>query len=188
MTKHCCTGTARVWDPKAGNTIHLYQGHPYHNGEVHALVAHPQNPGVFITGSTDNTAKLCSTTGVKVLGTLQQHTEPVECLGFSYTHPFVATGSLDQKMIVWDINTMQPRQSCQHEGGITKLQCHPTQPFVFTSSDKTLRLWDTRTGACARTWNGHYATIWDFGVSGDGNVIVTVSEDHAALVFSLDSD
>jgi WD40 repeat protein len=54
---------------------------------------------------------------------------------------------------------------------------------VTASADRTVRLWDGRSGHCERVWRGHQETVLDFAISCDGNTIVTGSDDGVSLVF-----
>ena len=70
----------------------------------------PEDPGL-----EDNTARLVSGSNGKVLGTLVAHTETLECVGLSGDFPFGASGAIDNKLVVWDLNTLQPRNTLPHD-------------------------------------------------------------------------
>src|SRR5205814_2140738 len=46
------------------------------------------------------------------------------------------------------------------------------------SSDKTLKLWDARTGAELRTLAGHSGSVMGCAISADGSIIVSASSDN----------
>ncbi|GJV21302.1 angio-associated migratory cell protein, partial [Tanacetum coccineum] len=44
-----------------------------------------------------------ATMSLKVVTSLTSHTDSIECIGLSYSAPWAATGSMDQKHIIWDL-------------------------------------------------------------------------------------
>jgi len=60
------------------------------------------------------------------------------------------------------------------------------ESFLTGSSDCTVRLWDTLTGACQRIFHGH--TGWVYAVADvDGTTFVSGSEDRTAIVWNATS-
>lgn len=52
------------------------------------------------------------------------------------------------------------------QGGVVKLHCSSSQPVVYSAAlDGSVRLWDLRSGQCARRWQGHADDILDISVS-----------------------
>lgn len=77
-------------------------------------------------------------------------------------------------------------QSSTRQDAVTQLRWHATEPFFTSvSADRTVRVWDARTGECLKVFRGHHETILDFAISTDGRTIVTGSDDGSALVFTL---
>jgi len=161
-------------------------GHPYHDGPVTCLDFHPSTPGLIMTGSEDNTARLVSGVNGKVLGTLASHTETVECVGMSGDFPFAASGSLDNKLVVWDLNTLQPRCTLQHPKAVSQMRWIPSTACVYSSCiDGAVRLWDTRAASCQSVMWGHSKGVLDFAISPDMKTVVSASDDHTARVFRM---
>jgi len=178
--------TIRIWDPKTAVTKFTIQGNGFHDGPLTCLALHPTNTNLIMTGSEDFTGKVVNTATGKPLGSLGPHTDSVEAVGFCASLPRVATGSLDGTLKLWDLNTMKLQQTCQHEGGVIRLLWHQTQALVYTASlDKAIRLWDGRTGNCERKWTGHKESLLDISINKDGNIILSGSDDHTALVFQV---
>ena len=179
-------GSLRLWAPRTGECTTLFMGHPYHDGPVTCLDFHPSTPGLMMTGSEDNTARLVSGASGKVLGTLAGHTETLECVGLSGDFPFGASGAIDNKLIVWDLNTLQPRNTLPHDRAVSQLRWIPNTACVYSSSiDGAVRLWDTRASSCQAVKYGHTRGILDFAVSPDMKSMVTASDDHTARVFRM---
>jgi WD40 repeat protein len=99
---------------------------------------------------------------------LAPHTDSVEAVGFQPgTNERAATGSLDKSVKVWNVSTLQLVSTFEHDDGVVRLKWHPTKPLLFTgSSDRTVRMWDSRSGKCEKIFSGHRDTILDFAING----------------------
>ena len=124
-------GSLRVWQPRTGECSVLFMGHPYHDGPVTCLDFHPTTQGLMLTGSEDNTARLVSASNGKVLGNLVAHTETLECVGLSGDFPFAASGAIDAKLVVWDLNTLQPRNTLAHDKAVSALRWIPGTACLY---------------------------------------------------------
>ncbi|KAG0334946.1 hypothetical protein BG004_000200 [Podila humilis] len=121
-----------------------------------------------------------------ILGSFENHTDAVETVGFSDHLNLAATGSLDGRLNIWDVQTMQLRTSCEHKGPIIKLAWHKTQPWITTcSADRSVQVWDARTGQNLKVWLGHQDSVLSFAMTNDGLTCVTGSDDGCALVFRM---
>ena len=108
-----------------------------------------------------------------------------------------ATGGVDGILKIWDLTNGHCRQVCcdrsEHvkEGGITRLQWHPTLPLVFTaSSNGFIRIWEARNGNLVSALTGKSDVINDLSVvsldNGQKAVIVSGSDDNTVRVFEID--
>jgi WD40 repeat protein len=110
---------------------------------------------------------------------------------------------------VWDINTLTKRHTLTHPEGVVKLCVSPLAPqHLYTASaDGVVRLWDGRTGVCARTFTvwkkahslfcsafspvtsrfpqGHQDCCLDLAVSDDGMFAVSAADDSTAKLFAF---
>ncbi|CAM9788503.1 unnamed protein product [Discosporangium mesarthrocarpum] len=200
--------SVRVWAPRTGECRHVFTGHGFHEGPITCITSHPdpEQAYLILSGSEDGTARLTHVQTKRVLGTLVHclpETGSVECVGFCFTHPWVATGGTDGSLKVWDSVSGHCRQTCTHPGPVTKLRWHPSSPVVLTScADGNVRIWDARTGVCLSTLTGHSDMILDFNIaavhsqgtaSGAGAgaahmVLVTASDDCTAKNFYVGAD
>lgn len=179
-------GSTKLWDPKTAKPLLNIQGHGYHDGPIIAMQIHAATNAI-ITGSVDSTARIANYSTGKILGTLKGHKDSVEAVGINPSLPYAATASLDKNVNVWDLNTLQLRLSCAHDDGVTRMQWHPKEaPLLISSSkDRTLRMWDCRSGTCVTTWKGHTNTILDFDISADCTRIATGADDQSSLIFKM---
>jgi WD40 repeat protein len=124
-------GSLRVWQPRTGACEHLFRGHPFHDGPLTCLGFHSSTPGLMITGSEDNTARLVSSATGKVLAPLVAHTETIEAVGFCDVMPLAATGSLDKNIVIWDTNSCQARGTLVHDGAVSQLRWIPNSMCLY---------------------------------------------------------
>ncbi|KAI3955120.1 hypothetical protein MKW92_038681 [Papaver armeniacum] len=123
--KTICTGSddasLRVWNPKTRESVHVViNGHPYHTESLTCLVI-SSDSSRGITGLKDGSVHIVNLITGKVLDSLLSHPDSVECIGHSPSHhPFAATGGLDQKLIIWDLERSTARYSCDREGRLDR--------------------------------------------------------------------
>lgn len=89
---------------------------------------------------------------------------------FHDTGDFVLTAAGDGSMKLFDLNSAKMRQAYRsHTDSVNGLNFQPfTNFFVSGSADKTLSIWDMRTGLTVQTFYGHLNTINDcvFSIGG----------------------
>jgi angio-associated migratory cell protein len=137
---------------------------------------------MVVSGGEDGFAKLMHVGTKKVVGSFAHSTGSdaqgkqlgendsaeafsVEAVGISPVVPWLATAGIDGTCKIWDMATSRQRHCLEHprSGAVTKIQWHPTEASVLTSSgDGNLRLWDTRQAKVVHTWTGHGDMIVDF--------------------------
>ncbi|KAJ1965775.1 60S ribosomal subunit assembly or modification protein [Dispira parvispora] len=180
-------GSLNIWDPKTATTIHRLNSHDarFHAETITAMDVSSDST-IVLTGSTDHTARLVHLQNGQMVGALGEHTDSVETVGFSHTMSLAATGSVDGKINIWDVQTLRLRQTVHHDEAVTKLLWHHESPLLTTTSaDRTVKVWDARTGHCEKTWVGHHDAILDFAMTKDGHSVVTGSDDGCCLVFTV---
>ncbi|VAH09846.1 unnamed protein product [Triticum turgidum subsp. durum] len=106
---------------------------------------------------------------------------PVVC-----RYNWVATGSIDQTLIIWDLTHQAIRSVCEHDDGVTCLAWIGSSRYVASGCiDGTVRVWDSLSGELARILSGHRDVVQSLAVSADCNSIVSVSSDKSARVFDI---
>lgn len=106
------------------------------------------------------------------------HTPPprIRTIAWSPNGSFIATGSADRTLRIWNPEKPQVKNSTDlkgHEGGIERVAWNPTKDaeLASVSSDGTCRFWDVRNKACTAVvqLGGEGLTIaW----AADGSVVM----------------
>ncbi|KAG0489287.1 hypothetical protein HPP92_008098 [Vanilla planifolia] len=189
--KIICTGSDDaslwIWNPRTGESIHTVRGHPYHTDGLTCLSI-TSDSAIAITGSKDGSVHMVNLATGRVISSLASHADSVESVGISPSSSWAATGSLDTKLIIWDLQRSSLRCICEHEDGVTCLLWLGTTRFVASGSvDGKVRLWDSLSGACVRIFGGHVDVIQALAVSADLRSLVSVSTDCTSRVFDISS-
>ncbi|KAM0919135.1 hypothetical protein ACQ4PT_008514 [Festuca glaucescens] len=190
--KLICSGsddaTLRIWDLKTAQCRHVVRGHGYHTQGLTCLAITWDSQSI-VSGSQDSSVHIVSINSGKVVGSLVGHTNSVECIGISpryFFYNWVATGSIDQTLIIWDLTHQAIRSICEHDDGVTCLAWIGSSRYVASGCmDGIVRIWNSLSGELACMLNGHRDVVQSLAVSADGNSIVSVSSDKSARVFDI---
>uniref|UniRef100_A0A0A0KBX7 Uncharacterized protein n=2 Tax=Cucumis sativus TaxID=3659 RepID=A0A0A0KBX7_CUCSA len=187
--KIICTGsddaTMRIWNPRSGENIHVVRGHPYHTEGLTSL-ALTSDSTLALTGSKDGSVHIVNIATGKVVNSLVSHSDSIECIGLAPSSPWAATGGMDQKLIIWDLQQSTPRSTCQHEDGVTCLTWIGTSRYLATGCvDGRVRIWDSLSGECVKTFSGHSDAIQSLAVCANLEYLVSVALDNTARIFEI---
>ncbi|KAG9666025.1 WD40 repeat-like protein, partial [Aureobasidium melanogenum] len=109
------------------------------------------------------------------------HSASILCL--QYDHEILVTGSSDNDLLVWNINTFEPiRRLKQHTGGVLDV-AFDEKHIVSCSKDCTIIVWDRKTLEPIRTLTGHRGPV--NAVQLRGNLLVSASGDGVARLWDL---
>ena len=132
---------------------------------------------------------------------LRQHDQPVDAMAFSPDGRWLATGSRDAVIRLYDLSAEHPEDSPLevrgHEGRIGSLRfmTQGGKPWLVSGGyDKTIRLWDLSTTdpkAMAETavvLRGHDQLVSDVDLGPDGTFVASSSYDGTARVWPLTAE
>ncbi|AQK97994.1 transducin family protein / WD-40 repeat family protein [Zea mays] len=187
--KLICTGSddasLRIWDPRSAQSRHVIRGHGYHTDGLTCLSMTLDSQTV-VSGSKDSSVHAVNVNSGQIVGSLVGHTTSIECVGISSSYGWVATGSMDQKLIIWDLTHQSSRCTCEHDEGVTSLAWLGSSRYVASGCiDGKVRIWDSLSGDCAREFSGHADVVQSMAITADGNAMVSVSSDGSARVFDI---
>ncbi|KAI8144765.1 quinon protein alcohol dehydrogenase-like superfamily [Fennellomyces sp. T-0311] len=195
--------TMIVWDPKSAAAVYRLSGEDarFHTEPI-TSVSTNKDSTLAITGSMDGKARLINISNGQIVASLENHSESIETSDFCEVYVkndrcifryensssirlnLAATGSTDGTISIWDVQTQRLRQTLSHEDAVVKVQFVKNSPLLVScAADRKVKMWDSRTGECVKSWVGHSDTVLDFAVSQDGKTVVTGSDDGVCLVF-----
>jgi DNA-binding beta-propeller fold protein YncE len=116
---------------------------------------------------------------------LQGHASDVRSVAFSPDGKRLVSGSWDQTLKVWDVQTGQEALTLKgHTAFITSVAFSPDGKCVVSGSyDKTLNVWDTQTGQQTLTLKGHTGSVSSVAFSPDGKRLLSGSRDQTLKVW-----
>ncbi|KAJ3351339.1 hypothetical protein HDU83_008962 [Entophlyctis luteolus] len=181
-------GNLYQWDPRTATPKQIFRSDDARflsGASVTSLSVHSDS-AVALAGGADGSSCLVALQSGKVLGSVSKCEDSVESVGFSSHLPVAGVSSIDGSIALWDIQLMRLRQTLRHPKGVTKIMFMKQSPLLLSCSlDKTVRLWDLRTGNYERSFYGHTGPILDMAISGSADRIVTCGEDGSAQVFMM---
>ncbi|HLO83496.1 MAG TPA: serine/threonine-protein kinase [Nostocaceae cyanobacterium] len=178
--------TIKIWDVKTGQEISTLTGHQL---KIHAIAFSPQG-NILASGSSDRTIRLWSLQnftnpelknhpGHKLLGTLAGHTWAVLAVAFSPDGQILATGSDDNTIKLWEVNTGQLISTLVgHSWSVVALAFTPDgETLISASWDQTIKLWRVSTKAEIATLCGHGDSVNTIAVNPVDQLIASGSRD-----------
>ncbi len=104
---------------------------------------------------------------------------PINGIAFSPNSPLLASGSTDDTIQLWDLNTNTLQATLEgHTGDVLDVVFSPDGSLLASGgADGTLRLWDTHTGTLQATLEGHTGDVLDVVFSPDGSLLVSGGAD-----------
>jgi hypothetical protein len=84
---------------------------------------------------------------------------------------------------IWERRTLQG-----HAGRVTSVaDCPDGRTLCCASADRTLRVWDVKTGQERATLQGHASAVWSVAFSADGKSLASGSEDGTVKLWDVAS-
>lgn len=116
------------------------------------------------------------------------HTLRITAMAYSNNGKYVATGSADNSIILWDFASgMQIRSFQGHSKGIGCIAfSNDSKLLVSGSYDQTLKVWDVESGKCTNTIPGFGYGFTEVSFSYDGRFLAATNRDKSFNLWRLD--
>ena len=174
-------GTVRLWDTATGES--LLPQLEAHAGRVLALAFSPDGR-LLASGGSDNRIALWDvTSGKRWAPMLVGHENWVLSLAFGADNHLLS-GDGGGDILVWDLNRRQVLSS--HDARVRSVALHPRgDPFVTSSFDRTLVVWDAESGEKPATLpTEHPNSILQIGFSPDGKKLASLDAGGHVILWS----
>ena len=121
--------------------------------------------------------------------TINGHASWVTDVALSPTTNTFATGSLDDTVKLWNLQTGELLFTLQgHDRGINTIVFSPNGNLLISGSDDhTIKVWDVFSGKLLRTLSAHIRDVTALAVSPDGQFLISGGEDRSIRVWQLET-
>lgn len=134
--------TVRVWKISTGVTVHVLTGHTQ---KIFSVVLDYENRRC-VSGAMDNLVKIWGLDTGSCLLSLEGHTSLIGLLRLN--HGLLVSGAADGTLRIWNPDNGICHAILGHTAAITAFQHDGNK--VISGSDRTLKMWDIKTGECLR--------------------------------------
>ncbi|KAF2673191.1 WD40 repeat-like protein [Microthyrium microscopicum] len=121
--------------------------------------------------------------------TLKGHLDSTWSVAFSPNGLFVASGSADRSVKLWDLRLGAERYTLEsHENAVRDVKFSPDGLTMASASmDRTIKIWNAQLGVEQQTLNGHNDSVWGLEFSPDGSRLASASTDQTVKLWNLRS-
>jgi len=125
------------------------------------------------------------------------HQQEIYALDFSADGKYLASGSGDRTVRIWDMTTPPSMTSATQtlvisqpvgmpDAGVTSVMFSPDGQYVAAGClDWTVRLWDVRTGASVQVLKGHGDSVYSVAWTPDGTGMISGSLDKTMRYWDM---
>ncbi|KAL4872677.1 hypothetical protein BDV12DRAFT_183009 [Aspergillus spectabilis] len=153
-----------------------------------------RNNSALVSASSDTTVRVWRphSESTDVPEPIGKHTDYVKALASPGSHSsWVASGGLDHKVNLWDLNGKGQILSIDASGAEDSVKGSVYALGAVSSviasggPEKLVRVWDPKSGKLITKFVGHTNNIRDILINRDGDTIMTASSDQTVKIWSL---
>lgn len=189
--------TIKIWETSTGYCQKTLRGHE----DWVRTLAITDDGSILASAGHDKSIRLWNLAKSECILMMNEHSHYIECLDFcsssfdtleapdgkKYKGSFLASGSRDKTIKIWDISTGQAIITLVgHDNWVRGLLFHPSGKYLISvSDDKSIRVWDISQGRAIKTINNahsHFVTCLDFCVHNP--TLATGSVDDVIKIWS----
>ncbi|KAJ3431591.1 wd40 repeat protein [Anaeramoeba flamelloides] len=120
---------------------------------------------------------------------LRKHNGPIFGLKWNTNGKYLLSGSIDKKVIVWDIDTQKPKNIyLHHEGIIMDLDWKDDLTFATCSEDKTISICKVGNPNPIKMFTAHSQDITSIRWSPNGKFLASCSDDSTIKIWDINKE
>jgi len=176
--------SVRVWDVEGRRDLKRLIGH---TASVWAVALSVDETRV-LSGSADGTMRLWDLKSGQELKVMIAHLGLVTGVAFTGDGTKAISVGYDGTAAWWDLVTNKELRRLEGEAkAIHAVDLHPKQPYAVLAADKSIIVWNTRTGAIVNRWEAHAAAVTCVKFAEAGNIVITGADDGQLRVWETNS-
>ncbi len=197
-------GNVKHWDITVGSNTPILDINTY--GDSNNVFSISHDGSHFVSHTYKDKLKIWDTTKDEPIATLKGHSRfldgwrpfkdknkrqkaDVLALDFSYDGKYIASGSKDMTVRLWDTKRRKKRHTLKgHTGWVTSVALSKDGNTVASGdTDGILRLWETEDGKEVATLKGHTNSIVALRFTPDGKTLASASADGTIRFWEVNS-
>ncbi|MFE9678686.1 TIR domain-containing protein [Streptomyces sp. NPDC006259] len=176
--------TVRLWYRATGAHVTTIREH---FGRVRSLAFRPDGRALA-TGCDDHKVRIWDRDDHRITAVLDGHADRVYAVAYGSDGCWLASASWDGRAVIWRDGAVAHRLT-GHTGKLWAAAAHPGRPLLATAGDdRTVRLWDARTGEPAAVLTGHTGRVLAVAFHPDGSLLASGGEDGTVRLWDLPED
>ncbi|MET9502275.1 TIR domain-containing protein [Streptomyces sp. NPDC006622] len=176
--------TVRLWYRATGAHVTTIREH---FGRVRSLAFRPDGRALA-TGCDDHKVRIWDRDDHRITAVLDGHADRVYAVAYGSDGCWLASASWDGRAVIWRDGAVAHRLT-GHTGKLWAAAAHPGRPLLATAGDdRTVRLWDARTGEPAAVLAGHTGRVLAVAFHPDGSLLASGGEDGTVRLWDLPED
>ncbi|NES23479.1 MAG: hypothetical protein F6K41_32315, partial [Symploca sp. SIO3E6] len=118
----------------------------------------------------------------------QVHQDAVTSVSFSHDGKFLASGSIDNTIKIWDLEKGgEPLTLSGHQSSVKSVSFRPDGKLLASGSfDKTIKIWDLEKEGEPLTLSGHQNSVNSVSFRPDGKLLASASRDKTIKIWDLE--
>ncbi|HOM65627.1 MAG TPA: protein kinase [Ignavibacteriales bacterium] len=174
----------KIWDVENGEIVKEYKEFEEHISSVMFM----PNGYYLFAASWDGKIKVINYKTDKLFKVLSDHIDGVLSIDISKNGRKFASGSLDESIILWDIQLVEYVKTKGHNDVVRQVIFYPKgEALVSCSRDSSIKIWEAKTGLLKKSIWEHKGDITSIDIDKNCKFLISGAADGTIKIFDLDN-